>query len=273
MRFFDYFVKGVPRNRADFEADAEATVQEGNGRWRAEAEWPPSDAVNVALPIKPGVYTDTDGSYGGGYHVLYYTEAPGMRGLNPHLGLLPQIGTWTFTKALPHSAHLAGMARATLKLTTSVPNVTAIVQLYDVDRKAGSAQHIVSGAYLVPGPAGNHEVSFDLYPQDWRIAPGHSIGILVTASDPSRWEPGRTGTVVIVRGGKVRVPFLRYLRDAFIHGERGNVVKYRETFSTTMIDIDGSTVKGPLPPRQLQGDCWRASPDDDAAGCRVSRGS
>lgn len=264
MRFFDRYVKGVEKRNADVEADPEATVQESDGRWRAEAQWPPHDEVRVRLPIKPGEYVDIDGSYGGGSSMAF-RAAP--REINKQLGVLPPMGAWTFTRPLPYSAHMSGMARATLELKTSVPDVTAIVQLYDVDRKAGTAQQIASGAYLVPGPAGTHEVSFDLYPQDWRIRPGHSVGVLVTASDPSRWEPGRTGTLVSVEDGNVSVPFLRYKRDAFLQGEVGDVVENRETSNLALAGIADNTVNVPFPPPQEHNDCWQASPNDNSRPC------
>ncbi|MGW3473548.1 CocE/NonD family hydrolase [Saccharopolyspora sp. NPDC000995] len=265
MRFFDRYVKGVSKENADVEADPGATVQEGDGRWRAEAQWPPRDAVNVPLPIKPGEYVDADDSYGGGYSEAFRPDP--TRPINKQLGVLPQMGTWTFTPPLPYPAHIAGMARATLDLKTSAPDVTAIVQLYDVDREAQTAQQIASGAYLVPGPAGTHGVSFDLYPQDWRIQPGHSVGVLITASDPARWEPGRTGTLVTVEGGNVSVPFLRYNRDAFLQGEVGGVVENRETFNLATANIAGNTVDSPVPPPQEQNDCWQASPNDNPRPC------
>lgn len=241
MTFFDRHVRGLPRQQADWEAYAEAVVQEGDGRWRAERRWPPGDTELVHVPVKPGFYLDLED--GGA------------------------SGDWTFSQPFPYPAHLSGFVRTKVTVVTRAPGVTTTVQLYDVD-PTGTGQLIASGAHRASGPAGLHAVDVNLYPQDWRIAEGHRLGILVSSSDPVRWSPtGRTGTVVQVGGGHITVPFLRYLRDTFIQGEPGVDVQTRPLFSLLGAGVDQNSVVSPLPSRQGHSDCWQASPDDTPGTC------
>ena len=81
--------------------------------------WPPSDSRGLNSPFRTGTYTDdADGSATG-------TEVGGI---------------WTISKPLPHAAHLAGSGRATVNVTSAVPNSNVVVDVYDLNSKGDRAR-------------------------------------------------------------------------------------------------------------------------------------
>ena len=60
--------------------------------------------------------------------------------------------------------------------------------------------------------AGEQEVRFALYPQDWRFAPGHRIALRLSGSDDAWFSPGLSQTDVEVLGGSLTLPLLRAAR-------------------------------------------------------------
>lgn len=223
MRWFDRYLKG--NKKAGVEKDPGVEIQQGDGKWRAEKAWPPLDAKRYTMPVKPGTYVDEDGN-----------SADGSSAGN---------GTWSVSQKLPNDVHLAGVTRLTAKVETTVPNAHLVGLLYDIDNK-GVAKVITRGAYLLREGG---KVSFDLYPQDWRIEQGHRIGVLLSGSDDSWFMPGVTGTDVNVTGGDVTMPFLRYDRDNFLKGGPATAMSTRQPFQVDAEVLKTRGVKAKLPPK------------------------
>lgn len=81
--------------------------------------------------------------------------------------------------------------------------------VYDVEPE-GSARLITRGATRL---AGDGEVAFDLYPQDWQISADHHVGTFISGSDDDWFDPGLTGSTADVKNGSLSIPFLRFDRD------------------------------------------------------------
>ncbi|MGH2735053.1 MAG: CocE/NonD family hydrolase, partial [Actinomycetota bacterium] len=64
MRWFERYLKAD--RSVNVNADPRVTVQQDDGRWRAERQWPPADARSYALKVKPGAYADEPGNEGEG---------------------------------------------------------------------------------------------------------------------------------------------------------------------------------------------------------------
>ncbi|HYN37412.1 MAG TPA: CocE/NonD family hydrolase [Actinomycetota bacterium] len=223
MRWFDRYLKG--NKKAGVEKDPGVEVQQGDGKWRAEKAWSPLDAKRYTMPVKAGTYVDEDGN-----------SADGSSAGN---------GTWSVSQKLPYDVHLAGVTHLTAKVETLVPNAHLVGLLYDIDNK-GVAKVITRGAYLIR-EAG--KVSFDLYPQDWRLEQGHRLGVLLSGSDDSWFMPGVTGTDVTVTGGDVTMPFLRYDRDNFLKGGPATAMSTRQPFAVDAEVLKTRGVKAKLPPK------------------------
>lgn len=218
MDFFDHFLKGE-----ELVEHPAVEVQDGEGNWRTEDAWPPTDATDHALPLHDGTYTDESGNSAGNSS---------------------DAGTWTFTPPAPYDLRIAGNPTVTATVDTQVPNANLITLLYDVD-DSGRARLMSRGAYLLPGDG---EISFDLYPQDWILREGHRLGVQVAGSDSSHFFPTHTQTDVTVTDAALDLPFLTYEREANLDGgpaqAMGNVPE-RDVDDTT---VEESTVDWEFPP-------------------------
>jgi uncharacterized protein len=230
LRWFDHHLKGA-RPRV---ADAPVEVQQADGRWRAESQWPPADARRVALPIRAGSYLDSAGNT---------ASAP-----NPNR--LPNRGYWTMTQALPYDAHVAGVVRVSLDLDVQAAGANVVALVYDVEPEGG-ARLITRGATKV---AADGTVGFDLYPQDHRLAAGHHLATFLSASDDNWFDPGFTATPVTVKKGSLSVPFLRFDRDLerYLEGDDGSDLHLVPTTTLSGETIDQAVVRGALPPRMVR---------------------
>jgi hypothetical protein len=122
-----------------------------------------------------------------------------------------------------------------------------IALLYDV-ADDGRATFITRGAALVAGGGGRRSVSFDLYPQDWRLASGHRLGVLLTASDQDAYLPPHSGATVDVAGGALEVPFLRYRRDSYLPGRVTPAILARQPIPIAAETVRTGIVGADIPP-------------------------
>ena len=84
-----------------------------------------------------------------------------------------------------------------MKVVANGPRDARLVALHYGVSPDGSALLITRGASLV----GDDSVEVALKPQDWRIARGHRIGLLLRRADDSWYTPtATTGVPVDVRG-------------------------------------------------------------------------
>jgi len=228
LRWFDRYLKGI---RPPVQ-DAPVEVQQNDGRWRAEAQWPPADARRVALPLRAGSYMDSAGST---------ARRPNSTQLLD--------GFWTFTQALPYDVHLAGVPQLNVNLFAAA-GVNLVALVYDVDPE-GEARLITRGASKV---ARDGELTVALYPQDYRVRAGHHIGTFISGSDDDWFDPGVTGRRVFVRGGTLATPFLRYDRDLepYLDGDKGADLVRVPTATVEAPTVHAAVVKGPLPPRMVR---------------------
>lgn len=237
-RFFAEHLKGQP----PAQPDPAVVLQEAPSlRWRTEEQWPPADADAYALGIRPGSYRDVRGNVAGD-NVWEYSLPTIPASAAPVKGQ----GTWTITKPLPSEAHLSGVPR--VEATAIGPAQARFVALlYDISPD-GSAFLITRGAAMLRSGA----VDIELHPQDWRLAAGHRIGLLISGSDDSYWVPTEaTGAEVEVESGSLTLPLLRYLRDEFVEGKPGP--RWDAVKRPIRIDqgtIDGATVSAEPPPPQ-----------------------
>lgn len=210
MTFFDHYLKSEPLP----EYPGRVEVQDGEGRWRTEAEWPPSDADydRATIKVSAGAYTDdgdNDASDGN--------------------------GSWTFTQPAPYDMRFAGTPVLDVKVSTVVPHANLVALLYDVDGD-GKGRLITRGAYLIKAAG---RVTFELYPQDWILRKGHRFGLLLSSNDASWFNPIPTNTeVTILKGGEIELPFLRYLRTPDLEGGAAEAMA-----NVPELKVDGKLIK------------------------------
>lgn len=224
MRFFDRHLKGD----TSAPADPPVEVQDNLGKWRAEQVWPPADAAPFNVPLKAGTYVDDDS--------------------NDAEGASAGHGVWSISQKLPYQVHLSGVVKATVNVTTTVPRANLIALVYDLDA-ANKATLITRGAYAVKQSGA---VTFELYPQDWRLLKDHRLGVLIAGSDESNWMPVHSQSTVTVNGGSVSVPALARLRTSAdaLTGKASKAMASHVPFAVPAETIAAAAVDVPLPPQQ-----------------------
>jgi len=121
MRFYDRFLK----DQAPCVSDPPIAVQTNDGKWRAEAQWPPADKNDFATSLRSGSYTDTAQSAATG-------DASDSSS---------NSGVWTVSKPLPYDVHLAGSGSVEVHVSTTLPNANLVVDVYDLDGNGTVAHH------------------------------------------------------------------------------------------------------------------------------------
>jgi predicted acyl esterase len=193
MTFLDEHLKGIeaPQDPTPVE------VQDIRGRWREEAEWPPQDSIHYTTELNTGTYTDNGTGSG---------QSP-----------TDSQGIWTVSEPLPHDVWLSGEPVITAGVDAS-PNANFAANVYEITPD-GDAQMISKGVSAIPGTTGTRTVSFTMYGQDWPIAAGNRIGVLISDAERNEFQyPVAQGTVT-VRSAKISLPFLTYDRTEFIPSE------------------------------------------------------
>ncbi len=227
LRFYDRFLKGT----APAVSDPPFAVQTNDGKWRSEAQWPPSDKSLHTTALRSGSYTDSAQSSSTG------TDSTATSGV------------WTISQALPYDVHLSGSGKASVKVTTSVPNANLVLDVYDIDSK-GVGPLITRQGHLVR-QTGDSTIPLELWSADWKLAAGHRIAVRVTDNNQDWWiGASPTGQSVTVRGGSVSLPFLRYRRSETIQGDPGVQLKsyLEQTVTVPAATLGSSQSAFALPP-------------------------
>jgi predicted acyl esterase len=212
MRFFDRHVKGetTPDDPAN-------VVQTSDGTWRAESSWPPSDSTPVSTALNPGTYTDD--------------------GQNNGTGSGSGTGIWTISPRLTQDAHFAGVPRITVDVAKAPQNANLEVDVYDLD-SGRNATLISRGATLLDG---NELKTIDLYGDDWKLAAGHRVGVLITSSNAEWWAHVPTLQDVTIRDARITLPYLKCARTADLAGDPS--VKLEDYRAAAPFNVPAATVE------------------------------
>ncbi|WP_300642675.1 CocE/NonD family hydrolase [Nocardioides sp.] len=194
--FLDKHLLGE-RGRSVRAARPGVQVQDNLGRWRREAVWPPSDVRSLHTVLETGSYADD--------------------GANTATGPDAGQGVWSVSAPLRRPAWIAGEPVLDISVTTTLPRANLVGLVYDI-APDGTATVISRGTQLVRD-AGTTSYSLSLYGQDWRLARGHRIGVLLSGADAGWWVHTPTGSDVVVDEAAIRLPFLTRERRRFLDGE------------------------------------------------------
>jgi predicted acyl esterase len=246
MRFYGRYLK----SETPTVSDPPFAVQTNDGKWRAEAQWPPADATRFTTPLKAGSYVDNAQSVGTGWDAT--SSFATSNGTNPSDPTV-QSGVWTVSKPLPYDAHLSGESTASIDVTTSVPNANLVVDVYDLSQDANgdwTGPLVTRQGHLVRD-TGDSTIPLTLWGADWKLGAGHRIGVRVTDNNQDWYLlAAPSAQSVTVRGGSIALPFLRYQRTQTIQGDPGvQLAPYLEThIATAPADAVGGATDFTLPP-------------------------
>lgn len=232
MRFFDRYVKGVAAAQARVEADPKVVVQSIEGRYRAEASWPPADVTMLRTNLRPGTYIDDGNNYGDS-------------GGNSARKL------WSISQVLPVAAHLAGEPVLEATVSTTLPRANLVANVYDID-PFGNTLMISRGATLLRD-AGRTTVTVPMYGQDWPISAGHRIGVVLSGSNSEWWLHVPTMLDVEVESAAISLPFLRFTRPSFLDGKAAaRLRRFREGFMPVSPETIGAAATTFTLPKALK---------------------
>ena len=219
MRFYDRWLRGIEPSVQD----PTLAIQTSDGSWRAEEQWPPADSQALSVPLNSGEYVDdvgTNASNDG----LALTSTPG-------------VGIWTVSPPLQYEAHVAGTPRLTLDVETQAPNANLAAAVYDIDAE-NRATLIHRQGRLVP-ESGTY--TLQMYGNDWRIMPGHRIGVMVSTAHAEWWLAAvPTHQTVSVTDSTLELPFLTCARTQTISGKRS--VRLENYLANTPINVSQETI-------------------------------
>jgi hypothetical protein len=217
MRFYGRYLKGETPGVDD----PPFAVQTNDGDWRSEAQWPPADMRTYTTPLKAGSYVDHAQSVATGWDAA--SSAGTSEGTNPSDPTV-QSGVWTVSKPLPYDVHLSGEPRASINVTTSLPNANLVVDVYDLSRDAngGWTGPLVTRQGHLVRATGASTIPLTLWGADWKLRAGDRLAVRVTDNNQD-WFLLAVPSLqsVTVRGGSITLPFLGYRRTQTIQGDPG----------------------------------------------------
>jgi hypothetical protein len=140
---------------------------------------------------------------------------------------------------------LSGVPHITVDTQAALPNANLVADVYDIDA-SGKAILISRGAQLVRSAG---LINFDLYGEDWPIAAGHRIGVLVTDSNAEWWTHVPTQQTVTVTSARIGLPFLPRPRTSDLPGTPS--VKLTDYLASAGFTVPAGTVGAATAPFAL----------------------
>ena len=197
FRFFDQYLRGV----APTVTDPNFVVQTNDGKWRAEDQWPPADAVGYTSELRTGAYTDSADSNGTGSN--------------------SSTGVWTLSPPLASTAMLSGAPTVTVDVSSAAPSANLVVDVYDIG-PTGKGPLVSRQGHLVRG---NGPMTLHMMSADWKFAPGHRIGVRITDNNAEWWLAAvPTRQTVTVHSAQITLPFLTNARTETLPGTGSDVL-------------------------------------------------
>lgn len=217
-------------------------VQDGAGHWRAEREWPPAGVRAAVVALHAGTYADE----GGNEADHKRTDCPGALRGDPQCAPQEQngVGAWSFTGPARAAVRIAGAPTVSVEVASSASTVNVIALLYDV-APDGTATLVTRGSALGGGPAPS---SFALYPQDWPLAAGHRLGLLISGADDWWFTPGSSLSQVRVLDGRLTIPLAACAPGPSLAGGPSTDMQYRGPFPVAAGTISAAMVAASRPP-------------------------
>ena len=225
--WYDHWLKDLPPTSAH--QSGVLLFVMGINQWRAEAEWPPSRATDVALHLNQGsaltweapVIDEGESTYTydpanpvitRGGNLVMATEFPAGPFDQRDTEARDDVLVFT-TEALDADLEITGRVRATLLASTDGSSTDWVVRLCEVDEK-GVSRNIVDGITRVQTEPGRvEEVDIDLWSTSIVIRAGHRLRAHVTSSNFPRWDRNLNTGEPVTEGSAMRVAQQRIYHD------------------------------------------------------------
>lgn len=204
--WFDHYLKGEPFEFTANELNV-VEVQDNEGAWRTEAQYPPVDTQHIDVLLHPGTYTDA-GSSGG------------------------SSGYWTVSEPLEHDVRIVGEPKLSVTAEVAVPQANFIGVLYDV-QPSGAATEIARTALRIT--ASGERFDLAMHPRDHVVRPGHRLAFHVTSNHPKSM-PTPTNQTVSVTELVLSLPVLTYARESNLAGLAATAQAYTQTVPASALE-------------------------------------
>jgi predicted acyl esterase len=90
---------------------------------------------------------------------------------------------------------------------TAAPDVEIAVRLWDVDPATGTQALVTRGVYRsLDGPGTGLHARFEIAPNGYRFAAGHTIKIEMTANDAPYYQPSNIPAIVLISTARIELP-------------------------------------------------------------------
>ncbi|HYH28258.1 MAG TPA: CocE/NonD family hydrolase [Actinomycetota bacterium] len=216
LDWFDHYLRGKPFAYGVNEKNV-VEVQDQEGSWRTEAQYPPADVNEVSMPIRSGSYTDNNSQSA-------------------------DAGYWTFSQPLEHDLRIAGEPEVTMTADVTAPWGNVIVVLYD--HSGSEAKEINRGAFRFEGDG---PVTFKLHPRDHIVRAGHRLAVHVTSGHP-QFLPHQTNQPIAISNASIEIPFLTWERVINLGGRAASSTSRELGKSFTATDQLTWPLPGPMTP-------------------------
>lgn len=195
LRWFDHYLKGIDTGIL---AEPLVQVQDNEGVWRTEAEWPVARAARTTFHLDASGALQADPGSGS----FSYRDEPAS-------GLATGGNAMRFETTFPEGARIVGSPVVHALVSATGPRATLSATLY-IDGKAVNdgaldlyhRDSLVTGTPMTPGT--QYAVAFSMFPQDLVVPAGGTLTVELghSAEGLSGMLPNPTGSMVTVTLGE-----------------------------------------------------------------------
>jgi len=157
--------------------------------------------TTTAGPSREGILTDPVSQASVTQNPLSYRGCRKLDATNSD----PNAVTWMFP--LRHRVTMIGAPVIDVTYATTSPDTELAVRLWDVDPSTGLQALVTRGIYrAVDGPGTSLHARFEIAPNGYRWAAGHTLKIEVTSNDAPYYQPSNIPGVIMIDGMTLRLP-------------------------------------------------------------------
>jgi putative CocE/NonD family hydrolase len=246
MRFYDYFLKGIPPRVFDFPYD----IEDSTGAWRSQLTWPTPTSRTVA-GLADGQFLDDGGPtpapapavLSGRKWDMEHASASALqarakRAATKAAGSQDSYFTWS----KPTSSRVRLTATPRITLHASAPG-NVMVRLWDTAPDGTSVMFDENVALIEH--AGR--VAFDLKSTDWTLAKGHQLGVQISTifdDEGFGWLDTPSNTTIHVSDARLSLALQDPRFDLPTQGDRSPFLdEYLGQYTQTLTGVGPGTFR------------------------------
>lgn len=237
-KWLDHEMLDVPNGILD---EPMVSVQDSEGWWRTEDQWPPADTQHLGLSLSADQTMAETGAQEGAITVGHPSGTAGS--------LLANQGATRLTWTTPEDVRIVGSPLLSVEVASDRAGGYLVARLWDED-PAGGLQPVSKGATnlriqaegasaLQPGTF--YKVELDMYPTDYVLRSGHTLVLEMLTQDATQWyDPDAEQAVLTIKTGD-DVSALNFLSverpdEGFLYGCGSMLGRYQDCHDDKLRD-------------------------------------